>query len=175
MPTREEAKAIVLQTLTELKAFLNQPSSPRLSEADTKAHFIDPLLAALGYAGFEDITREYYVKSSQEYIDYVLKLERHPTVAIEAKALQVDLTDKFSAQLVQYCTIEGIEWCILTNARDVLIYNTHLRGGLDTKFINSISLPSFDDDISFTSIFDQMWLFSKESIANPARLRLWME
>ena len=109
MPTRDEAREQVRHTLTRLKQFLNQSAPPRLSEADTKAHFIEPHIAALGYEGFEDISREYYVRSSQEFIDYVLRVNGRPTVAIEAKPLQNDLTDKFGAQLVQYCTIEGIE------------------------------------------------------------------
>src|SRR4051812_41086341 len=114
-----EARAAVRQTLDQVKAFLAQEAPPRLSEADTKANFIEPVLAALGWAGIGAVTREYYVKNSQEFIDYVMAHQERPLLAIEAKPLQADLTDKAAAQLIQYCSVEGIEWAALTNGREL--------------------------------------------------------
>src|SRR3954451_6555920 len=113
MASREAGKAAIRATLDQLKQFLSGQKSRRLSESDTKANFIEKYIDALGYRGLADITREYYVKNSQEFIDYVLRSNSEPILAIEAKSLHTELTDKAGAQLVQYCAVEGIEWCAL--------------------------------------------------------------
>src|SRR5215217_7464386 len=107
MDDRHQAAQTVRQTLTKVKQFLAQEKPPKLSEADTKAVFIERYIGALGYEGLEDVVREYYVKNSQEFIDYVLRTDGEPVLAIEAKPLQTDLTDKHAAQLVQYCAVEA--------------------------------------------------------------------
>lgn len=115
MPTREEAKEGLRLVLDECKRVLTQEPERTLSEADTRAIFIDKYVSFLGYEALTDIVREYYVKDSREFIDYVLMIEGQPMLALEAKALAGDLTDRHAAQLVQYCAIEGIEWSLLCN------------------------------------------------------------
>src|SRR5690348_6876379 len=96
---KDQAKQTSHSTLTAVKQFLAQEMPPKLSEADTKANFIEPVLSALGWTGIGVVVREYYVKNSQEFIDYVMSDKGKPLLAIEAKALQADLTEKASAQL----------------------------------------------------------------------------
>ena len=60
----EDGSAAIRSTLDEVKAFLTQEAPPRLSEADTKAYFVEPVLRALGRVGIEVVTREYYVPNS---------------------------------------------------------------------------------------------------------------
>src|SRR5690606_7603466 len=140
------------RTLSELKTFLAQESVPRLSEADTKAYFIEPILAALGWVGIGVVRREYYVRNSQEFIDYVLfdpdshGSQVRPVLAIEAKALQTELTEKNAAQLIQYCAVEGIEWAALTNARELQLFNTFLRPDLAAKRVMRLDLLAFNSD-----------------------------
>src|SRR5215211_5403787 len=100
----DDAKVEVRATLEAVRSFLAQEAPPRLSEADTKANFVEPIIAALGWKGIGQVIREHYVKSSGEFIDYLLSGPSGPLLAIEAKPLQSDLTEKASAQLVQYCT-----------------------------------------------------------------------
>lgn len=105
-----------------------------MSEADTKANFIDQYLSCLGYDNFEDIEREHFISNSRDFLDYLIKLNGHSTLAVEAKPLRDDLNDKMAAQLIQYCSIEGIEWCVLSNGREWRVYNQFLKGGLENKF-----------------------------------------
>lgn len=117
------------QAKEELKVIINElrqvfVSGKPISEADTKAHFIDRYLYLLGYQGLADVKREFYIKNSKEYIDYLLEAGSDK-IAIEAKALQIQLNNNHAAQLIQYAAIEGIEWCVLTNAREMRIYNQY--------------------------------------------------
>ena len=92
------------------------PTGPLTAASGRHAAYGDGLARVLEFHG-HDIVREYYVKNSQEFIDYALRINDTVLLAIEAKPLQADLTDKQAAQLIQYCAVEGIEWAVLTNAR----------------------------------------------------------
>lgn len=175
MTSKEHAATSIRATLDQLKQLVSGPRAPKLSESDTKANFIEKYIESLGYRGLADITREYYVKNSQEFIDYVLRADGEPILAVEAKALQNDLTDKAAAQLVQYCAVEGIEWCALTNGWELRLYNQYLKGALEAKLILKLDLLAYNSDEEFDAIFDQLWLLSKESMTTPSGIRTWME
>ncbi len=160
----ENAKEAVRQTLDQVKAFLAQESPPKLSEADTKANFIEPIIAALGWEGIGVVTREYYVRNSQEFIDYVMAGPHGPLLAIEAKPLRTDLSDKHAAQLVQYCAVEGIEWAALTNGRELQFFNTFLKPDLAAKRVLRLDLLAFNSDAEFDALFAQVWQLSRESM-----------
>jgi hypothetical protein len=175
MDEPQEAAQTIRQTLTKVKRFLAQETPHRLSEADTKAEFIEKYIAALGYEGLTDVVREYYVKNSQEFIDYALRINGEPVLAIEAKPLQTELTDKHAAQLIQYCSVEGIEWSALTNARTLWLFNTYLKGDQNQKLVAKLDLLGFNTDEEFDAIFEQLWLLSKASLSSPTAIQSWME
>ncbi len=170
----DDAKAAVQRTLARVKAFRAQEAPPRLSEADTKAHFVEPIVAALGWEGIGVVTREYYVKNSQEFIDYVMAGLRGPLLALEAKPLQTDLTDKHAAQLIQYCAVEGIEWAALTNGRELQFFNTFLKPDLAAKRVLRLDLLAFNSDEEFDALFRQLWQLSRESMTTPTGVRTWL-
>jgi len=136
----------------------------RLGEADTRAHFIDQYIRLLGYVGFEDVRREYFVKDLKEYIDYLLYVDGTPTIAVEAKALGSELTDAMGAQLIKYAAIQGIEWCLLTNAKQVLVYNQYLKGGVSDKLVLRLDLLAGQTQESLDSTLARLWLVSKDSV-----------
>jgi hypothetical protein len=170
----DSPKTAIRQTLDQVKGFLAQESPPKLTEADTKANFIEPIISALGWKGIEFVTREYYVKNSQEFIDYVMRGPSGLLLAIEAKALQSDLTDKAAAQLIQYCSVEGIEWAALTNGRELQFFNTFLKPDLVAKRILSLDLLAFNDDEEFDALYQQVSQLSRENMTTPAGVRNWL-
>lgn len=175
----DAARARIRRTLDELRAFVSQEVIPQLSEADTKAHFIEPIIAALGWQGIGTVRREYYVRSSQEFIDYVLfgsagaGTSSTPMLAIEAKPLESPLTDKNAAQIVQYCAVEGIEWAALWNGRYLEFFNTFLKPDLSAKRILHLDLLDFSTEAEFDALFGQLWRLSRESITT-ANARVWL-
>jgi hypothetical protein len=172
---KDQTRSVIHATLTAVKQFLAQEAPPKLSEADTKANFIEPILGPLGWVGIGVVVREYYVKNSQEFIDYVMSEKGHPLLAIEAKALQADLSEKAAAQLVQYCVVEGIEWAALTNGRELRFFNTYLKGDLAAKLVLRLDLLAFNSDAEYDSLFDQIWLLSRESMTMPTGVSTWLE
>ena len=170
----DSARVPIEATLIQLKTFLAQESPDFLSEADTKAHFVEPILRALGWEGLGVVTREYYVRNSQEFIDYALRGPDGLVMAIETKKLQVDLADKHAAQLVQYCAVEGIEWAVLTNGRELQLFNTFLKRDLAAKRVMHLDLLAFNSSEEFEGIFDQLWHLSYERMTAPSEVRTWM-
>ena len=170
----QDAKDAIRRTLDEVKAFLAQEAPPRLSEADTKAYFVEPIIKALGWEGIGSVAREYYVRNSQEFIDYVLKGPNGVLMAIETKSLQADLSDKHAAQLVQYCAVDGIEWAALTNGRELQFFNAFLKHDLAAKRVLRLDLLAFNSDEEFDALFAQLWQLSRASLTAPSGVRTWM-
>jgi hypothetical protein len=171
----DQAKDVIRRTLVDVKTFLAQDSPRRLNEADTRAFFIDPIIKALGWEGIGVVSREYHVRSSGEYIDYVLSGPDHRILAIEAKALQSELTDRHAAQLVQYCAVEGIEWAALTNGRELQFFNRYLRGDISQQRVLRLDMLAFESDEEFEDIFTEIWQLSRNRISVPNGTRLWLQ
>lgn len=132
-----------------------------ISEADTRAYFIDPLLRALGWSGIEDVERERSVPAGG-IVDYVLKINGADKVLVEAKSLRSSLTEKDAAQLLNYANTQGVRWCILTNGEHLRLYDQFKREELKRKLIFEIDLQQPEED--FDRIFDSLWLISKAGI-----------
>ena len=81
---------------------IQEYSALSLSEADTRAYLIDPMLRILGYDGINDLRREVTVPATKEAVDYELMVDGQPHVIVEAKALRNNPTDQHAAQCVQY-------------------------------------------------------------------------
>jgi hypothetical protein len=98
----------------------------------------------------------------------LLRVDTSTQVAVEAKSLRSDLTDANAAQLVKYAAIEGVEWCVLTNGRELHIYNQYLKGGVQDKLVLKLDLLAFNSDAEFDAVFEQFWLLSRQSMAQAA-------
>jgi hypothetical protein len=171
-PAKEQAKAAVRGIVEQVKQVLSQPEIGPISEADTRANFIDKYVYNLGYDGIGVVVREYYVKDLKEFIDYLLRVDGTTRIAVEAKSLKSDLTDAHAAQLVKYAAIEGIEWCVLTNGREIHIYNQYLKGAVQDKLVLKLDLLAYNSDAEFDVVFDQLWLLSRTSMADAAMMSL---
>lgn len=88
-----------------------------LSEADTRAYLVDPVLRILGYETVGDLRREVSDPATKESLDYALLVDGKPHVIVEAKPVQQGVADQHAAQCVQYAAVLGVRWCLVTNGR----------------------------------------------------------
>ncbi len=72
---------------------------------------IDPVLAAVGWntKNFSEVDREYKVYDGT-FLDYALRIDGHPKLFIEAKAVGKNLADKqFITQFSQLAHLPGVQ------------------------------------------------------------------
>lgn len=172
MSSRSAAAIEVRVLLESVKSQL--ASGPKLSEADTRANFIDPLLRALGYKGISEIVREVYAKDTKEYLDYVLKVDGQPRIAVEAKAIGKTITETDAAQVIQYCSILGIEWAVVTNAREWRLYHQFAQSDLAGKLLFNLDLTGWTSASEYEAVFDQLWLVSRDAFEGSDGPKAWL-
>ncbi|CAN5703441.1 hypothetical protein BH24ACT26_BH24ACT26_08100 [soil metagenome] len=146
----------------------------KLSEADTKAFFIEPLLRALGWPTDDpsQIIREYRVYDGTllDYALYDQGIER-PAIFLEAKALRKTLDDPtFIAQAINYANNEGVKWCVLTNGRHYRIYRTVEPVPMERKMLVEVDL--LDEDLEPRELAKGLSAISQEFICS-GQLEEW--
>jgi hypothetical protein len=172
--TKTEAASEVRKILQSIKDRMSQPGGVKVNEATTRAHFITPLLGALGYRSIDDILFEVYLPDGKTFLDYRLVVDTKPRVSVEAKALESHLTDKDAAQVVQYANLLGDHWSVVTNAREWRLYETFAQVPLAEKHILTIDLVGWGTDAEFDGVFERLWLTSREAFETGAGPSSWL-
>ena len=139
----------------------------RLSEADTRSYLIDPVLRILGYEGVEHLRREVPVPATKEFVDYELLVDGEPQAIVEAKALRQQLGDRHAGQCVQYASVLGVRWALISNGTTWALYDAHAKGPLVEKRVAEVTL---DDEESAERAWAMLSLFSREAFAQPSPL-----
>lgn len=174
MTTKTEAASEVRKILQAVKDRVSQPGGLKVNEATTRAHFITPLLGALGYRSIDDILFEVYLPDGKTFLDYRLVVTAKPRVSVEAKALESHLTDKDAAQVVQYANLLGDQWSVVTNAREWRLYETFAQVPLAEKHILTIDLVGWGTDAEFDNVFERLWLTSREAFETGGGPSTWL-
>lgn len=140
--------AFFRETLTKVRSRIAElrASSDRLSEEETKAILIDPVLAALGWHvdELEHVRREYRARPSDNPVDYALVIFGKPRLFVEAKALSVALDRKSASQVLGYAATVGVSWCVLTNGDEYRLYKSHASVDVDEKLLRTVRLSDPD-------------------------------
>jgi hypothetical protein len=156
----EEPPVEFLDHVQSLGSYAQQ----NLSEADTRVYLIDPVLRILGYTTVGDVRREVPVPATREFIDYELYAGGKAQAIIEAKAVRLPVTDAAAAQCVQYASILGVRWCLVTNGVTWAIYNAHAAGPLSEKRVATVRLDGTEEELS--DAWDVLKLFRRDSLAS---------
>lgn len=144
----------------------------RLSEQDTKAALINPVLAALGWRldEFSEVRQEYRAKPQDNPVDYALLDFGKPCLFIEAKALGVSLDRKCASQVVGYASTVGVDWCLLTNGDQYRLYKAHASVDVDEKLLRSVRLSDPEEE---ASSLETLALLARDAMCPPDLERLW--
>ncbi len=145
--TREKARREIAALVAKYQS-LTKSTTKKYTEAETRRIFIEPLFLALGWDVYsrEEVAEE--VKAVAGRVDYVLKLNGVSQFYLEAKALRADLTNPdYIKQAVTYAYNKGITWAVLSNFKELHIYNAQTG----QSFIN-LSCSQYLTD------FDDLWL-----------------
>ncbi len=145
----------VRDVLPNIRELIERYGGMGITEMETRASLINPLLNALGWrvGDLEQVRQEYGFQGSDSRVDYALMEAGKPSLFVEAKALGKNLGDhKWASQIVSYATMAGVEWVVLTDGNEYRIYNTHAPVPVAEKLLHSVRVT--DDDASVAQILD---------------------
>lgn len=138
--------------------------NPILTEADTRAILVEPLLRVLGWDTWNplEVKREYSIPEVGEHVDIALQIMGRPKIFIETKRWDVgkSLNDSMARQIIKYAKLGDIDWCILTNGNEIRVYNASWKvGSISERLLFKLSLNEYIENRS------SLLLLSKQSIA----------
>jgi hypothetical protein len=92
-----------------------------------------------------------------------LSVDGKAEVIVEAKALRLSLTDQHAAQCVQYASILGVRWCLITNGVAWELYDAQAKGPLPEKKVAEFFIGIEEE--SLNEAWRILSMFSRESLA----------
>jgi len=108
-----------------------------INEADTVVIITDMLERIFGFDKYEDVTREYAIKST--YVDLAIKTGKDIDYLIEAKSIGTTLKDVHLKQAVDYAANKGVQWAILTNGISWQAHHVTVDGKVTSENIFSFN------------------------------------
>jgi predicted type IV restriction endonuclease len=134
-----DARTQIKSGLKALKKPLADLIAKDAVEADTRLYITDFMERVLGYDKYANLTAEYAV--SGDWADYGVKIDGNLIAFIEAKRIGQKLSDKHLKQVQTYAVNEGVDWLILTNAKQWQVYHLKAEGlPIQTDLVIDIDL-----------------------------------
>lgn len=136
---------------------------PFMKEANVKLRVVQPLLAALGWdttAG--DVEMEWSVRVGRKTVavDFALLLEKKAVVFVETKSFDSNLDKDDAQQAISYGRVEGVKWCVLTNGKELNLYDSSESKEPEESLVTSINLAQVGSES------DEIRLLSKEALVS---------
>jgi hypothetical protein len=159
------------QTLSTVRRRITRYKSKSITEQDTKASLIDPVLRALSWdlEDLDEVKREYKQGRWKRPVDYALFLMREPRLFVEAKALGKNLGDaRWAGQIMAYAMVAGVKWVILTDGDQYRIYNSHAPVPYEKKLFRAVRLSDPGSPATET-----LQLLSKDRMGEAEIDRYW--
>ncbi len=128
-----------------------------VNESDTSVIVSDILCDVLGYDKYEEVTREYAIRST--YCDLAVKIGSALRFLIEVKAIGKTLQDNHLRQAVDYGANEGVEWVLLTNGVEWQAHRIRFERPIAHDLMFSIDLLAGHPP----EIVEHLYLLSREA------------
>lgn len=165
---KAKAQADLVDLAQKLQNVIRDRKESDFSEADVSSKFILPFLKALGWeiSNIDEVKEQRRTLSGP--VDYSLSINRKPRILLELKKFDEELDgyrevhghrETFAEQATRYAWHLKVEWVILTNFKELRLYNSYYR-----KPVNGLRLQmSFSE---FASELDKLWILSHASVDN---------
>ncbi len=143
--------------------FNNLPSS---IEENVKIHVVIETLDMLGYSKVM-LDFEHPIYHNKGRVDIAINIHDKNWLYVEVKRGDYDLTDDDIIQLANYINTKGIEWGILTNGKNYILFNNNIEIeksdslALFNKIVFSIDVFN-DKDIEYLKYFSREAIFESK-------------
>lgn len=139
-----------------------------LDESGTRLIINALLTDVLGYAPIEEVKTEYMIKGT--YADYVVQLKGVRHFLVEAKSMDLKLSDKHLRQAVTYGAFEAIDWALVSNGRHYDLYRIISGKGIDWRPVFSVDLT---DPKRFNQAVEALQYLHRASVTTKGLDKLW--
>lgn len=151
--------------LKKYQPILLRARNQDINESDTVTILMDVLADVFGYNKYTEITSEYAIKHT--YCDLAIKLDNTPRVLIEVKAAGLDLKTQHIRQAVDYGSNSGVDWVVLTNGVQWMIYRIIFAKPIDTELV-------YEFDITTASTkratdLEQIYCLTREAMTKSSK------
>jgi len=131
----------ILELAEKLGKLKLQGLDKSLSEQDTKAVLVEPLLEIAGWPVGDPTQVSREDRPTERPVDYSLKIAGKPVVLVECKRLANRLdSHKHLDQALAYTSAAGVRWCVLTNGSVFRIYNSLAAEVAERKLLEEVDL-----------------------------------
>jgi len=153
------------KSIPKFQKILQTAKDRDVNESDTVSIIKDVLCGVFGYDKYMELTSEFAIRGT--YCDLAIKIDGKVQFLIEVKAIGIDLKEKHMRQALDYGANHGIQWVVLTNGIEWMLYRIRFE-----KPINYDLVYSFDfTKLNARSEKDRgsLFLIAKEGLAKNAR------
>lgn len=147
MGISQKVSARISTELKKYQSVLAKAVQRDISESDTVVIIGDMLSDVLGYDKYQHVTTEFAIRGT--YVDLAVRVENQIRFLIEAKAINIDLSDGHVKQAIDYAANEGIDWVVLTNGVHWRIYKVHFGKPIDKILlcdVNVLTVSAKDEE-----------------------------
>lgn len=140
-----------------------------INESDTVTIIVDILCDVFGYDKYDNITSEFAIRKT--FCDLAIKLddERVPYL-IECKAIGVTLKQDHIRQALGYATNAGIEWVVLTNGINWMVYKVLFSKPVDAQLVYEFNF--LDLNVKKNSDLENLYYLSIETFTKSSKATL---
>ena len=163
-----KVKTRLIDGVKRFKPIVSNANNKDVNESDTVAIIMDILSDVFGYDKYTDITSEFAIKKT--YCDLAIKLNGQPTILLEAKAAGLNLKEQHIKQAVDYGSNSGIEWVILTNSVQWMVYRVIFGKPVVAELVYDFDFTQINTKKE--SDLELLFYLTKESMSKAGKVSL---
>lgn len=163
---KETANKDLVDIVNRFEQVLKSGKEADFSEADVSSKFILPLLDALGWKTKDIDQVKEQKRTLSGPVDYTLAIDRKPRLLLELKKFAEELDgyrvirgrkETFPEQATRYAWHLKVEWVVLTNFKELRLYNAYYRNPSDGLRLR-VRYSNYVSDL------DRLWILSQPSV-----------
>lgn len=126
--------------LKKYQTIVNKAFTADCNESDTVTIISDIFCNIFGFDKYENLTSEFAIRKT--FCDLAIKISEKVPLLIECKAVGIELKDDHIRQATNYAADSGIEWVVLTNARNWKVYRVFFTQPIEKQLVYEFDFTS---------------------------------
>jgi predicted type IV restriction endonuclease len=164
MPITKKIAERIQSGLKRFSPILAAQRDRDVSEADTVTLVKDLLCEVFGYDKYAELTSEHAIRGT--YCDLAVQFDGKVQLPLEVKAIGGSLQDRHVKQCIDYASNQGVEWVVLTNGVEWVLYHVLFKKPIEKEEIVRLNLV--DMDAKQDEELEKLYLFTKTGISKDA-------